>query len=138
MPVSHWIHTFAENPFGCNFAPQNCKAMLYKTLLFILGFALIPVLMVTLPLLAGIGYGIYGCLACSCVCLILRNTPCLLRFVIFIFTLPLSPIALAFSIACGALVSAICAILVIPALIVHCYMFIRSVIWWSKTKRHSR
>jgi len=134
LPVQHWVHKFAENPFGCMYAPKNFGSILIKFLIFLLGLVLIPAILTAGPLLAGFGYGVYagfylGCHPCE-------YSSCPARLLCFLFLVTV-PVVAALGTALGCIGAAIGAIVAVPALLVHCYLFFRSVYWWSKNRAPS-
>ena len=60
MSMNHWSHKFADTPFGCSFAATTSSDMIKKFFLFVLGLILLPVLFIGLPVLFGVGYGLFG------------------------------------------------------------------------------
>ena len=135
MPVNHWTHKFAETPFGCNYAATNGCDMIKKFILFILGLTLIPVLFIGLPIIIGIGYGIFGGFYLIYIAFSFRiHGICeiFLKLVIICFSFVGFGIAVGLGTVGGAIGSAFGALFVIPAIIFHFYLFIRSVIWWRK------
>ena len=140
LPVKHWIHTFAENPFGCMYAPKTYKAVFFKFLIYLLGLILIPAGLILLPILGALFYGLYGgfafCFMSLCCCGHQRINPCLRIFMI-VMCLPTFAICVGVCLALGTLASGIGAILILPALTVHSYLYFRSVYWWSKNKAHT-
>ena len=143
LPVKHWIHTFSENPFGCKFTSPNGKAMFWKFLIFLLGLIVIPLAFIILPMLAGICSGIYGdYVSCSYICHPRRGNDCgkcgvIYRILLLIISLPIGCIILGLGIGLGALGSGLGAIASIPAIILHTFMFGRSLYWWNKNRNHS-
>ena len=141
LPVSHWVHTFSENPFGCKFTPINGTAMIWKTLVFISGLIFIPLILTILPILAGVCYGLYGgCASCGYLCLHLSvDSFCtfILKLFMIIFSIPVFFIALGLASGLGVIASGLGAIASVPALLIHCYMFGRSIYWWNKNRNHS-
>ena len=142
LPVSHWMHTFSENPFGCKFTSPNAKAMFWKFLIFLVGLIVIPLGLTILPVLGGIGYGIYGgIVTCALMCNP-RMGNCglcgvFIRIVLIILAIPIGCIVLGIAIGLGALGSGLGAIASVPAIIIHTYMFGRSLYWWNKNRNHS-
>lgn len=137
MAMKHWSHKFADTPFGCNFAATNTRSMIIKFLLFLLGLILIPIIFIGLPVLFGIGYGLYGGMYLIVLSFTYRNyqPKCkdhIIRIVLIILSFPAAAIVLGLGIAGGAIVTAIAALFVIPAIIFHVYLFFRSVLWWRK------
>ena len=59
---------------------------------------------------------------------------CALKIFLILLSFPGGILAIAFCTAGGALVSAIGAILIVPALFFHVYVYTRSVIWWNKNR----
>lgn len=138
LPVNHWIHTFSENPFGCKFTATNGSAMLKKTGIFLLGLLLLPLGMLLLPILAAIFYGIGGglyCVAFAFGCLYShQRLGVLCRTLLILFALPAFAVCLGLALALGALGTGACGIAVVPVMIVHTYMYFRSLYWWNKTR----
>ena len=140
LPVKHWIHKFSENPFGCKFTASNGAAVFKKTIIFLLGLIFIPVIMILLPILVGFGYGIYGAFAfcgvgCGCFGNPLHcNIP--FRIILAFLTLPLFPVIIALGTAAGCVIAGLAALLLLPALLIHIYMYFRSMYWWHKTRKH--
>lgn len=138
------MHTFSENPFGCKFTPINGMAVFYKTLLFLLGFILIPLVFVLGPILCGIGYGFAGgfyCIGSMSGCIrygVCYNCNILVKIFMFFISLPVFCIVLAFCIAIGALGTALATLAIIPALLIHSWMYFRTIYWWNKSKSRKK
>jgi IBR domain, a half RING-finger domain len=126
LPVNHWVHTFSENPFGCKSTPENAGAMICKFFMFLLGFILIPLAFTILPVLAGLGYGIYGggasCIYMCCIMNPRDGCQVFLKILLIILAIPSFFVVTALGVALGALGSGIGAILTVPMLILHCFM----------------
>jgi hypothetical protein len=141
LPVGHWIHTFSENPFGCKFTPTTGKAMMMKFFIFLLGLIFIPLGLLFIPLLAGIFYGFYGgCTSCYWMCCGFSPNNCCLaicKTLSVLLALPMLCIVVALGAALGALGSGLGAIAIVPFLVIHCFMFGRSIYWWNKNRIHS-
>lgn len=140
LEVNHWSHKFADNPFGCNFVATNGCDMFKKFLLYILGLVLIPIIFIGVPILMGIGYGLFG--ACyliymACSKHVYDGCDCFIKLILIILSFPGAGIALAFTVAGGALGSALGALLIIPAIGFNTYLFFRSVIWWRRNLRNT-
>lgn len=135
LPVNHWMHKFAENPFGCMYAPKDLCSVFVKFLIFLLGLALIPLVLTAGPILVGFGYGIYGGGFIGCAPCEYSSFP--VKF-FRIFALVTIPLVAALGTAVGCIGAAIGAIVAVPALIVHCLLFFRSVYWWSKNRAPSQ
>jgi hypothetical protein len=54
-----------------------------------------------------------------------------------LFAIPAFFIVAGIAIALGVLAGGVGAIASVPALIIHCYMFGRSIYWWNKNRNHS-
>lgn len=102
-----------------------------KFVIFLLGLVLIPTLLTVGPILGGFGYGVYGGFYLGCVPCEYSSCPVKLFRILFLVTVPLMA---GLGTAAGCLGAAIGAIVAVPALIVHCYLFFRSVYWWSKNR----
>ena len=141
LPVRHWIHTFSENPFGCKFTATTGKAMIMKFFIFLLGLILIPLGLVIIPFLAGICYGFYGGgTSFKWMCCGFRSNNCCLcicKILSILLALPIFGIVVALGTAMGALFSCLGAIAIVPLLLIHCFMFWRSIYWWNKNRNHS-
>lgn len=141
LPVNHWVHTFSENPFGCKFTPANGKAMIWKAIFFLFGLVLIPLALVLFPIFAGLFYGLYGgCFACGAMCF--KYNPksccqCILKIILVILAIPTFFITVGLSTGLGCLGGGLGAIASPFVLIIHTYMFGRSVYWWNKNRNHS-
>jgi hypothetical protein len=140
LEVNHWTHKFADNPFGCNFVATNGCDMIKKFLLYILGIVLIPILLVGIPILMGIGYGLFGGIYLIYMAFKANFSGCDYFFkpIIIILSFAGATIILGLAIAGGAIGSAIGALLVIPGISFHTYLFFRSVIWWRRNLRNSQ
>ena len=115
--------------------------MIIKLFIFLLGLIMIPLGLVIIPILAGICYGLYGgCASCSWMCVGFEpNNSCewICKIILVVLALPTLVILFALAIAIGALCSCLGAIAIVPFLIVHCFMFWRSIYWWNKNRIHS-
>ena len=141
LPVGHWIHKFSENPFGCKFTPTTGKAMIMKFFFFLLGLIIIPLALLIFPVLAGISYGIYGGFA-SCYWMCFGCKPsnfcaAIGKIILVLLALPILCILAGLGAALGVLGSCLGAIASVPILIMHCFMFGRSIYWWNKNRNHS-
>ena len=137
------MHKFSENPLGCKFTPINGMAVFYKTLLFLLGFILIPLVFVIGPILCGIGFGFGGgfyTIGCMSGCLNCHEglgcTDCniLVKIFLFFLSLPVFCIIVALGIAIGVIGTALATLAIIPALFIHSWMYFRTIYWWNKSK----
>ncbi len=143
MAMSHWSHKFADTPFGCNYAATNTRTMIVKFFLFLLGLILIPLGFIGLPLLLAIGYGLFGGIYTIYIAFTYKDyNPqwyhYLIRFILIILSFPAAGIILAFCAVGGAIASGLAAILVIPAMIFHTYLFARSFLWWRMNLKIAR
>ena len=105
--------------------------------MFLLGIILLPFVFIGLPLVLGIGYGIFGCfyiIVAACKMYIGSIMECALKIFLIFLSFPGGILAIGICTAGGAFVSAIGAILIIPALFFHVYVYTRSVIWWNKNR----
>lgn len=122
------------------YAPKTYTAAFFKFLIYLLGLILIPAGLILLPFLGALLYGLYGgfafCFISFCGCVHERINPWLRIFMI-VMCLPFFAICVGVSLALGVLASGIGAILILPALTVHSYLYFRSVYWWSKNKAHT-
>lgn len=64
LPVTHWSHTFADNPFGCMYTPTTISGMVCKFIIYLLGLIILPAALILIPLIAGLCYGVYGGIFC--------------------------------------------------------------------------
>ena len=138
LPVSHWMHAFSDNPFGCKFVPLNGKAVVMKFFLYLLSLVLLPLACLLFPLFYGILAGLYGCFMCffaGCVTYEVRNLACYLKVILLPLGMILSPVVLAFGIAGGVIGLAFGALAILPILILHSAVFFRSIYWWQKNNR---
>lgn len=96
-----------------------------------------PLVFVGLPLVFGIGYGIFGggyLVSMAFKMNVRSSSEFLLKMFMILISFPVGVIILGLCTAGGAVVSAIGAILIVPALLLHVYVFTRSVIWWNKNR----
>ena len=140
LQVNHWTHKFADNPFGCNFVATNACDMIKKFLIFIVGLILIPILAIGVPILMGVGYGLFGgvyLIYLACKMRVYDWCGVIGKLILIHLSLVGAVIAMALSIAGGIIASGLAALLIIPAVIFHVYLFVRSVIWWRKNLRNT-
>ena len=131
LPVYHWIHKFSENPFGCKYAPKDACSMVIKFIIFLLGLALIPTFLILAPIFVGLGYGMYGgayigCAPCS-------GKSCCVMMLRILAIIPICVLG-GLGAAAGCIGAAIGALITVPVLFLHSYMFLRSLYWWSKNR----
>ena len=139
LQVDHWTHRFADNPFGCGFVATNGCDLMKKFLMFILGLILIPFVFICLPIFVGIGYGLGG----TYIIYMAFNMKVdnwygiIIKIILIVLSFPGAAIAFVFCSAAGVFVSGLGVLAIIPAIILHAYLFARSVIWWRKNLRNT-
>ena len=131
LSLEHWTHKLSEiNIFGCRFAPRKWYQWIFFIILFLLAFALLP-----LGCVLGFGLG-GGYLGGSCFVYCLnfagKNHPCLCSLLFMPFII--AGAAVGFSIGLGVGV-VVLAFLFIPVLLLHIYLFFRTIYWWCKSRR---
>eukprot|EP00347_Sterkiella_histriomuscorum_P013815 403363259 len=121
----HWSHAL---PIMCLLAPNTPKAFALFVLIFILGLALIPVILV----LGACFFTIYGGCGASCGCLYLSFK--LNKF----FGILMIPFAIVFfgisAAVCLAVLCVAAALAILPIYFLHIYLFYRAVYWWCKPR----
>lgn len=128
--IGHWTHNLAAiSPFSCKLAPNSFGEWILFTLGFIVGFAIIPLL-----IFFGIIFGATVQIVKLCCgnCLSFRRARrqgacCLICY------LALVPIFFLLVLAIGAPIGAIAlGVFIVPAYLFHLYYFIRTIYWWCK------
>jgi hypothetical protein len=114
--------------------------MIKKFILFIIGLILIPVLAIGIPIIMGIGYGLFS--GGYVIYMAFQKNiydwfDYVIKLILILLSFPVAGLALAFCIAGGALGSGLAALLIIPAIFFHVYLFARSVIWWTSNVRNT-
>ena len=139
LSTKHWIHHMSDvMPFSCKRPPNTTFGWICHTLLFLLGFPLLPVFF----FVVGIAAGIFGfihfhqCVFGFRVKLVCTRKnkkgaeKCCFAVLIIYF-----PFMILFGIALGAAMGALMTtILTLPAYIFHIFFFARTSYWWCKTR----
>jgi hypothetical protein len=114
--------------------------MVKKFLLFILGLIFIPIFAIFVPIFMGIAYGLFGGGYLIYLAFKMRVYDCcemIVKLILIVLSFAGAAINLAFCIAAGVIASGLAVLLIIPAIIFHVYLFVRSVIWWRKNLRNT-
>lgn len=112
----------------CNFAPSTLKSWVLFVTMFVLGFALIPILLVLAMLYAGCG--------CGCACgggLIYLSFR--INWALGILMFPIGVALIAVNFVLGVALAAIgSAIVILPIYFLHIYIFLRATLWWCRPR----
>jgi hypothetical protein len=142
LPLNHWSHKMSEVlPFSCKTIPKTFIGWIGYLLLFLLGFAGIPLFIV---LMANLGafYCTFAVIAkFFCRCTDFRR-PCrngcnFWKAIVIIFLyMPIYILLIALALTMGLPFSALCLVLtILPAYVFHIFYFVRSCVWWSRSQR---
>ena len=140
LPLSHWSHKMSDvMPLSCKRVPSSIIGWFCQFLLFLLGFAFLPIFIFGVGLIGTI----YGCVSFTCKGRCIKNSCrrgydnkywCFFKFVCLVF--PLMTILFTLGFAFGAAAGALgVALGTLPAYIFHTYYFVRSCYWWCKSSR---
>jgi hypothetical protein len=137
LPRDHWTHDYTDYlPFACKNVPKRVCDWILHVFKFLLGYVLLPII-----IFAAISVKMsFNCIKFSKSFLETGLTQCRNGFLQYIcsccLVLPLLLVSLGVSLCISVPTAGIgCALLILPAYIIHTYYFIRMCYWWCKTSK---